>query len=177
MTRAEMLQALNRASSEGSMERLPGYGWAFLPVLTSMTACRDSHRFRQTIEPAALLEPGFVLNRDALQRRLKQQQALAAGLIRTATETEIFEMNNDLHETIIECSQNSFFIESFRRLKRLRQLAEYRQKLDRASAAACCREHIAIVRQLLSDRRKRAAALLAKHLGSIRKAKSHSRER
>ncbi|MFE2282305.1 hypothetical protein ACFXAE_34760 [Streptomyces sp. NPDC059454] len=52
-------------------------------MLTSMESYRDSYRFRLTIEPAAILEPGFVLDRDALESVRAQQQRLVDGEIHT----------------------------------------------------------------------------------------------
>jgi len=177
MARTQMLQVLNRASNEGWMERLPGHGWAFLPVQTSLGAYRDSYRFRLTIEPAAILEPGFVLDAEALEYRLEQQRALVAGEIRTASDAEIFEMNSGLHETIMACSRNSFFIDSFRRLNKLRRLMEYRQKLDRAAAMGRCREHIEIIELLLDGKRERAAKALREHLASVGHVKSQRKNK
>ena len=48
-------------------------------VLTSLEAYRDSYRFRQLIEPAALLEPRFQLNRQVLESRLAEQRWLVEG--------------------------------------------------------------------------------------------------
>ncbi len=178
LTRSQLSVLLRRAANEGWMERLPGNGWALLPVLTSLESYRDSYRFRLTIEPAAILEPGFVLNAEALRHRLAQQKSLAAGLINRASDAEIFEMNSGLHEAIIECSNNWFYIDSFERLNRLRRLMEYRQKLDRASAAKRCLEHVELVELLLAGKREKAAAKLKSHLASVGTAKSLSgRER
>jgi DNA-binding GntR family transcriptional regulator len=177
MTRNQLMEVLRRAASEGWMERLPGHGWALLPAVTSLESYRDSYRFRLVIEPAAILEPTFMLNAQALQYRLQQQRALAAGLIRKASDAEIFEMNSGLHEAIMECSRNSFFIESFRRLNRLRRLMEYRQKLDRTSAVVRCREHIELAELLLMGKREQASAHMRDHLDSVGRAKSRQKPR
>jgi DNA-binding GntR family transcriptional regulator len=176
MTRSQLIHVLRRASGEGWMERLPGHGWAFLPVLTSLEGYRDSYRFRLTIEPAAILEPSFVLDEEALTHRLQQQKALVAGGIKRATDAEIFELNSGLHETIMECSHNSFFIDSFRRLNRLRRLMEYRQKLDRKSACLRCQEHVDIVELLLKGKRKQASLKLARHVASVGTVKSQRKK-
>jgi DNA-binding GntR family transcriptional regulator len=175
LTRSQLSGVLRRATNEGWMERLPGNGWKLLPVLTSLDAYRDSYRFRLTIEPAAILEPSFVLNTETLRYRLTQQKSLAAGLIKRASDAEIFEMNSGLHEAIVECSNNRFFIDSFKRLNRLRRLMEYRQKLDRVSAASRCLEHVELVELLLAGKREKAAAKLRSHLASVGAAKSLNR--
>jgi len=174
-TRAQLTVLLRRASAEGWMERMPGHGWAFLPTLTSMTGYRDSYRFRLTIEPAAILEPGFVLNAPALEQRRRQQLALIRGEIHTASDARVFELNSGLHETIIECSGNRFFFDALIRLNRLRRLMEHRQKLNRDDALERCREHIAIIDLLLEDRREEASALMHRHLATVGLAKSSPR--
>ncbi|WP_454719023.1 GntR family transcriptional regulator [Caulobacter segnis] len=171
LTRGQLTRLLRRAVAEGLMERLPGHGWAFLPALTSLADYGDSYRFRQTIEPAAILEPSFVLDIPALEQRRRQQIALIDGEIHTASDARIFELNSGLHETIITCSGNSFFIDALVRLNRLRRLMEHRQRLDRADAVERCREHVAILDLLLEGRRPEAAALMRRHLSSVGAAK------
>ncbi len=46
----------SRIANEGWIERLPGHGWSFLPMLKSMQSYQDSYRFRLAIEPAAIPE-------------------------------------------------------------------------------------------------------------------------
>lgn len=176
MTRAALIRLLRRASAEGWMERLPGHGWAFLPVLTSLDAYRDSYRFRLTIEPAAILEPGFTLDAPALQQRRRQQLALIEGEIHTASDARIFELNSGLHETIIACSGNGFFIDALKRLNRLRRLMEHRQKLNRDAAIERCREHVAILDLLLDGRRQEASTLMRRHLSSVGAAKARPKD-
>jgi DNA-binding GntR family transcriptional regulator len=176
MTRAALTRLLRRASAEGWMERLPGHGWAFLPVLTSLEAYRDSYRFRLTIEPAAILEPGFMLDAPALEQRRRQQLALIDGEIHTASDARIFELNSGLHETIIACSGNGFFIDALKRLNRLRRLMEHRQKLNRDAAVERCREHVAILDLLLEGRRQEASALMRRHLSSVGAAKARPKD-
>jgi DNA-binding GntR family transcriptional regulator len=79
LTRPRLTHILRRMSEEGWIERLPGHGWQFLPVLTSLDGYQDSYRFRLLIEPAAILEPGFVVDEPALGRVRQQQQQLVNG--------------------------------------------------------------------------------------------------
>lgn len=167
MARSELTKILRRISTEGWIERLPGHGWIFLPTLTSMEAYADSYRFRIVIEPAAILQPNFRLNRPALERCRMQQQELVAGEIKRVSNAELFDLNSKVHETIIECSGNRFFIESLRRIDRLRRLIEYRQSLDRPRAVIRCREHVQILDLLLANKIKAAAVLMREHLSSV----------
>lgn len=167
LTRGQVAHLLRRVVSEGWIERLPGHGWTFLPMLTSMETYRDSYRFRLVIEPAAILEPGFELDRPALEACRDQQQQLVDGGIWTISNPELFDMNRRLHEAVIECSRNSFFIESLKRADRLRRLMEYRQSLDRKYSIVRCHEHIKLIDLLLEERRLEASEFLRKHLSSV----------
>ncbi|HEV2594385.1 MAG TPA: GntR family transcriptional regulator [Sphingomicrobium sp.] len=172
LSRSQLTRMLHRIAGEGWVERLPGHGWEFLPMLTSLQSYRDSYRFRLIIEPAAILEPNFVVDRPGLERCRDQQRKLIAGDIWTISGAALFQLNRALHETIIECSQNPFFIESLRRVDHLRRLFEYKVALDRKRAAHACREHITLVDLLLDDQREEASAFMRRHLSSVSAAKT-----
>jgi DNA-binding GntR family transcriptional regulator len=167
LSRTQLIRMLHRIAGEGWIERLPGHGWEFLPMLTSLQSYRNSYRFRLVIEPAAILEPTFVLNRSALGECRDQQQRLVEGDIWRISNASLFQLNNHLHETIIECSQNAFFVESLRRVDHLRRLIEYKCALDRKRAVRQCREHIALVDLLLKEKRTEASAFMRRHLSSV----------
>ncbi|QRM34535.1 GntR family transcriptional regulator (plasmid) [Microvirga sp. VF16] len=167
LTRGRLMRILRRIANEGWIERLPGHGWAFLPVLTSLQAYEDSYRFRLLIEPAAILEPRFTLNRPALERCREQQQWLIDGGIWEVSDAKLFELNSGMHETIIECSQNSFFIDALKRIDRVRRLIDYRQMLDRESAIGRCREHVHLLDLLLADKRIEASEFMRQHLTEL----------
>ncbi len=175
LTKAQLARILRRIAGEGWIERLPGHGWSFLPVLTSLQAYRDSYSFRLVIEPAAILEAGFTLDVPALQRCREQQQGLVDGGIWSVSNAALFEVNSSLHQAIIACSGNSFFIEGLKRVDVLRRLMEYRQSLDRRYAIARCREHLHLVDLLLAGRREEASGFLRQHLSSVSVEKTMAR--
>lgn len=164
LSRANALKILSRIASEGWIERLPGNGWAFPPMLTSKDAYRQSFRFRLINEPAAILEPTFILNESALVACREQQKALIAGDIHHASPADLFEMNSHLHEAILECSNNSFIIDSVKRINRLRRLMELGNRVERATTVVFCHEHIQVLDLLLEDRRRDASDALRLHL-------------
>jgi DNA-binding GntR family transcriptional regulator len=174
ITRPRLQALLRRMSEEGWAERLPGHGWRFLPVLTSMETYRQSYSFRQAIEPAALLEPGFTLNRPVLERHLEQQRRFVAGEILEISAVRLFETNSEMHEAIAECSRNAFFIESLRRVDRLRRLIEYQQRVDRERARQRCAEHVHILELVLDGRNDEAAEAMRKHLSALGPLKAPS---
>ncbi len=175
-TKTELTETLRRISNEGWIDRLPGYGWEFLPMLDSMDVYEDSFRFRLTIEPAAILEPGFALNRTALIRHREQQLDLIEGAVWTVPDSTLFDLNSSLHASVMECSGNAFFIESLRKVNRLRRLIEYRQALPRERALEKCREHVRLLDLLLDGHREAASAFLREHLAGVSEEKQKPRQ-
>jgi DNA-binding GntR family transcriptional regulator len=167
LTRPRMQALLHRMSEEGWAERLPGNGWRFLPVLTSMESYRQSYSFRQAIEPAGLRDPGFCLNRPELEHHLEAQRRLVAGEVLTISAVDLFRVSSAMHEAIMECSGNAFSIESLRRVNRLRRLIEYGQSIDREKARARCAEHVAMLELILDGRHIDAAPLMERHLAAL----------
>ena len=173
-SRSELGETLRRMSAEGWIDRTPGYGWEFLPVLDSLAKYRDSYRFRLVIEPAAILEPTFVLNPEALRRCREDQQRLIDGGIWEVSHAALFDSNSALHEAIMECSNNAFLIEGLRRVDRLRRLMEYKKALPRERALARCREHVQLIDLLLAGHNESAAAFLREHLRSATEEKTQA---
>ena len=174
VTRAHLGAILRRMTQEGWVERLPGHGWMFLPVLTSAETYKQGYRYRLLIEAAGILEPTFELDREALLRCRAEQEALANGGAYTATAAALFDANSRLHETIAACSGNAFILEGLRRLDRLRRLMEYRKAMDRDQAERRCREHLVLIDMLLAGQQEAAADFMRLHLRNAVREKSDS---
>ena len=56
-------RVLRRLAELGLVERKPGNGWSFVASINSASAQAESYAFRQMLEPAALLQAGFELDR------------------------------------------------------------------------------------------------------------------
>ncbi|MDA8347411.1 MAG: GntR family transcriptional regulator [Pseudomonadota bacterium] len=172
LTKARLGNLLRRIASEGWIERLPGHGWQFLPVLTSGDTYDQAYRFRILLEPAALSEPSFTVDETALRKCLAEQQALIDGAVRWVSPAQLFDANTRLHETIAACSGNVFFLESLKRINRLRRLMEYRTAVDRDAAARRCSEHKTLIELLLAGKRKAAADFIRLHLRDAAREKA-----
>lgn len=175
VTRVRLAGVLRRAASEGWIERLPGKGWCFLPVLSTGAAYDQGYRLRILLEPAAILEPTFQLDRAALTRCREQQQTLVDGAVEWASPAQLFDANATLHEVIAACSGNALICDSLRRVNRLRRLMEYAKDVDRAAAAQRCKEHLTLIDLLLSDQREAAADFLRLHLRDAAREKAMRR--
>ncbi|MGY0055617.1 FCD domain-containing protein [Streptomyces sp. LZ34] len=137
-----------------------------------MDRYEDSYRFRLTIEPAAILEPGFVLDRHALESVRAQQQRLVDGDIWTIGNAQLYDLNSRFHEVVMGFSHNSFFIDALRRIDRLRRLIEYRRSLKRDRALVRCAEHVRIADLLLAGKHAEASEYLREHLTTVSKEKT-----
>jgi DNA-binding GntR family transcriptional regulator len=164
LSRAALQRMLQRMLHEGWLERLPGYGWAFTPVLTSAQSYEQGYRLRIIMEPAAILEPTFVVDEAALRRCREVQCELVDGAIKTVSPAQLFDANSTLHEVIVGSSGNAFMLDALQRLNRVRRLIEYRKSVDRQAAAARCREHLELIDLLLTGNRETAADFMRLHL-------------
>lgn len=172
LTRNQLAAVLRRMTHEGWVERLPGHGWAFLETLTSAAAYEQSYRFRVLMEPGAILQPSFNLDRTQMLRCREEQQALVDGAVHTVSPSQIFDSNTRLHETIAASSGNMFILDSLRRLNRVRRLIEYRKAVDREQAHRRCVEHLKLIDLLLADELEAAANFMRFHLGEAAREKA-----
>ncbi|MDE3820829.1 GntR family transcriptional regulator [Sinorhizobium meliloti] len=171
LPRTRLLRILRRISEEGWIERLPGNGWEFSQALTSKKSYEDGYAFRAVIEQQAMLLPTFEVDMEGLQRARKVQTQLLEGGYETWSRAEIFKANNEFHEMLVACSRNEFFLDSIRRINRLRRLIEYHITIDRSRLPRQTSEHLHILDLIETGRRNEAAAYLYTHImgaGSIK---------
>jgi DNA-binding GntR family transcriptional regulator len=162
--RAELLRLLDRIAAEGWVTRTPGYGWRFAETLSSPEAYGQTLAFRAVIEPAALLEPGYRLTPDVIQRLRTQQCLMRDRGLETVTVAEIFRFGCAFHEEIIRGAGNPFYVEALKRVNAIRRLFAYRTFADHAGMRRHIREHLRLL-DLIADRRMAEAAdLMRRHL-------------
>ncbi len=171
LPRGRLLKILHRIADEGWIERLPGQGWEFRPVLTSREGYERAYRFRSAIEVSAILEPTFRVDQAAFDAARAQQLALLAGDLERLSRSELFQINSGFHEMIVACSHNEFFLEAIKRVNRLRRLIEYHATLDRSRLRGQCQEHLEILDRLEGGDLSSAAAYLKIHIEGARKVK------
>ena len=172
LSRGHVLKILNRIAAEGWAERLPGHGWAFLPVLTSREAYDQGYRFRAALEPAAVLEPSFRVDPMMARAARQQQLALLDGAAMRLTRAQLFQINAGFHETLVGWSGNPFFLDGLRRVNRVRRLIEYRITVDRSRLGRQCREHLQVLDLLDTGDMPAAAAFLRDHIDGARDIKT-----
>ncbi|KAA9384247.1 GntR family transcriptional regulator [Neorhizobium galegae] len=164
LPRTKLLKILHRISDEGWIERLPGNGWTFRQTLTSRKSYEEGYVFRAVIEQQAMLLPSFEPNYEGFLKAREVQTALGDGGYEHWSRAEIFKANNDFHEMLVACSGNEFFLDSIKRINRLRRLVEYHVTIDRSRLPKQTIEHLHILDLLETDRRTEAAAFLYTHI-------------
>lgn len=171
-TKTQLGAMLLRAVREGWVERKQGYGWRLLPVAKTREAFEQIYRFRLLIEPAAMLEPGFVPDPRIIgeQRRI-QSRMLETGIERLPAE-HLLHNGSLFHEDLIRMSNNPFFLLSLVRVNRMRRLLEYRSSIDRKRLVVQCRDHLAILDLLERGEIREASEALRRHLGGALESKS-----
>ncbi|WP_233835495.1 GntR family transcriptional regulator [Paraburkholderia sp. ZP32-5] len=164
LTSAQLGAVLGRIANEGWAERKPGYGWRFSPMLTTTDSLLQSYRLRLALEPAALLEPGYHLAPRILQRCRAVELHLLAGGIETDTADQLHDRGVRFHESLVEASGNSFFIDAIKRVNRVRRLLSYRSMQHRERYVEHCKQHLHVLDLLERERNEEASETLRQHL-------------
>lgn len=166
LTNAQTQALLARVSQEGWAQRRPGYGWEFSSMMTTTDSLLQSYRLRLALEPAALLEPSFRIEKAVIERCRAAEKHLLDGGIATDTADQLHERGVRFHESLVEASGNPFFIDTIKRVNRVRRLLSYRSMQDRSRYQQHCDQHLAILDLLEHERNEDAAAALSSHLRS-----------
>lgn len=164
LTAAQLNAVLGRIAKEGWAERKPGYGWTFSTMLTTPDSLLQSYRLRLALEPAALLEPGYRLDRKILRQCRETELRLLDGGIETATADELHDRGVRFHESLVEASGNPFFIDTIKPANGVRRLLSYRSMTKRDRYPEHCRQHLHILDLLERDRNEEASAFMREHL-------------
>lgn len=162
--RPALRQALERLAELGVVERKLGYGWRFANDPWDAAAREESYRFRMTIEPAAIREPGFALAPEWVASMRAGHERFLSARWTEASSIAFFEMNAAFHEGLAAGSGNRFFVLAIQRQNRLRRLSNYDWKHGRERVEVNCREHLEILDRLAAGDRELAALLMHRHL-------------
>jgi DNA-binding GntR family transcriptional regulator len=166
LTPAQLNAVLGRIAQEGWAEKKPGYGWVFSSMLTTPDTLLQSYRLRLALEPAALLEPGYRLDPQILVRCRAAELHLLNGGIDTDTADQLHDRGVRFHESLVEASGNSFFIDAIRRVNRVRRLLSYRSMKDRTRYKEHCEQHLHVLELLEQGRNEEASQAMHEHLDS-----------
>ncbi|SEG33750.1 GntR family transcriptional regulator [Bosea lathyri] len=162
--RPEVQRLLARFADLDMVERKPGYGWRFLQEPRDPRVHDERYRFRLLIEPAALLEPGFQLERAWVDEMRGRHADMLARPWHEAASIALYEMNADFHEGLAAASGNRFIHSAIRRQNQLRRLSNYDWVFGFERVQVNCREHMQILDYLQSGEHEIASALMRSHL-------------
>lgn len=164
VSRGLLSRVLQRMASDRVIERNPGYGWRFEPLLKSVEAHDESYRFRLAVEPAALREPGFALDPSWAARTRREHETILAMPPSRVSMVRFFAMNADFHETLAAASGNVFFHRAIQQQNQIRRFQNYAWTYGEDRIATCCHEHLAILDALEKGENEWAATLMSRHL-------------
>lgn len=163
-TKLKALSMLNRATREGWAERNPGYGWRLLPVAKTTEAFSEIYRFRIAIEPLALLEPSFKLDRRIISQQRDIQNRILDSKMGSISDEVLLEYGASFHVELIKLSGNPYFLMALQRVNKMRKLMEYKARIDRERLSVSCSEHLVILDMLEQGSLIDASYNLRQHL-------------
>ena len=175
LTAGQTRDVLNRIAQEGWAQKKPGYGWEFSAMLTTPDSLLQSYRLRIALEPAALMEPGYRIEPRVIDQCRAAEHHLLDGGIETDTPDQLHERGVRFHESLVEASGNPFFIDTIRRVNRVRRLMSYRSMQDRQRYPEHCHQHLRLLDLVAAGRNTDAANLMRAHLE--RTLKNHQKLR
>lgn len=171
-TKSKVADVLMRAVREGWAERKEGYGWRFLPVAKTAAAFAEIYRFRMAIEPVAMLEPSFTLNRAVLNEQKRIQSGMIEFGIENTPAERLLANGAEFHEELIRMSNNPFFLTALQRVNRMRRLMEYRTEVNLERFTVQCSEHLQLIELLERGEIAEASYFLRRHLAGALERKS-----
>ncbi len=171
-SRALSQRVLSRFVAEGVLERRPGGGYRFAPLISGRAATAASVRFRLATEPAAFDEPGFLAPPDAVAQIRAEQEMLLHGRETPGQSVANFERNAHFHEAIADWSGNPFLLDVARRHTALRRLRQYRIFVEPARIAESAREHLGVLAAIEAGDLVTARARLAQHIHDLPSARA-----
>lgn len=163
-------RVLRRLSELGLVERKRGNGWSFIASINSEGAQAESYAFRQIIEPAELLQPGFELDREWAKACRARHLIFKRKPWRSTLAVEFYEMNADFHEQLARCSGNRYLLDAMQRQNQVRSFLNYAWTHGVDRVRASIEEHLAILDALEGGENRRAAELMRGHLNNSKTA-------
>jgi DNA-binding GntR family transcriptional regulator len=171
VTRPVVQRVLTKLAEVAAVQRKPGHGWRFQPIIADAEARAESYRYRLLIEPAGLLEPTFRIDPAWIAEMRRQHQDMLAKPWNETSSVALYEMNAAFHEGLAAASGNRYFLVGIQQQNRLRRFGNYDWNFGYERVVVNCREHLAILDRLEAGEREAAAALLRRHLESASRLK------
>lgn len=163
-SRNAVLLALKILSQDGIVTQLPGRAWAFQPMIDSPKSIDESFDFRLTMEPQAILAPGFSLDiKRAGLLRTQAEEFLNADEERI-THGGFRRIDNEFHVLIAQCSANRFVRGGLLVHHRLRKASRRGSSTPNFRLRQAMAEHLEILDSLERNQFDLAADQMVVHL-------------
>jgi len=169
-SRAIVSRVLVRMGEDGLIERGDGQSWVFGPTLDSLSAMEESYRFRELIEPSAVLEPGFRFDPHLFSHIRRSHQAMFDLGIGALEARQIYDVDAAFHNAVANCCGNRFLAQAIRQQTTLRRLSENTGGANRHRLLASCHEHLTIMDMIEAGDMQLASDALRRHINA---AKGH----
>ncbi|UWQ92417.1 GntR family transcriptional regulator [Rhodobacteraceae bacterium M382] len=164
VSRNSVLLALKILSQDGIVTQLPGRAWAFQPMIDSPKSVDESFDFRLSMEPQAIMAPGFSLDiKRAGLLRTQIDDFLRAGEERLTT-GGFRRIDTEFHSLIAQSSGNRFVRGALLAHHRLRKASRRSTSMPSFRMRQAMIEHLEILDSLERNQFDLAADQMVVHL-------------
>lgn len=177
VSRSLVLSSLKVLAQEGIVIQLPGRAWAFQPMLDSPIAVEESFSFRLSLEPQAILAPGFTIDAKKAGFLRMQTEELLKLEERRITALSFRRIDTEFHIFVAECSGNRFLKGALVAHHRLRRVTQKDMSTPDFRLRQSLGEHLEILDSLERHDFELAADQMVLHLrrSSIRRPEMANR--
>lgn len=162
--RSSVLNALKILSSEGVVAQLPGRAWGFQPILDTPNALMDSLAFRMTLEPQAILAPGFSMDSQKAGMLRQQSEDFLARRDGSMSSARFLRLDCAFHSLIADASGNRFIRGALLAHHRLRATTQKDISIPDFRLRQSVEEHLDILDSLERTQLQLAADQMVLHL-------------
>lgn len=163
-SRTEIALALRRLAEAGTAKRNRGHRWRFLSGYARAEDRGASYRFRMMLEPAAILEPGFVLPSGWIARTRAAHVVFLDRVWRNIDSVAFFEVNAAFHLELAQASGNRFVAQAIEQQNQHRRFYNYGWQRGLERVRVSIAEHLGILDALEAGQRNEAAERMYRHL-------------
>lgn len=156
-----LMSTLRSLMRDQLVEPSVGRGWIFADV--GPNALANGYRFRQIVEPAAILADSYEVDVPAIEA-LDLDHENAISNIETMERRRLFDLDAKFHRQVALGAKTTHLVDAIERQNNIRRVNEYIgfTRLDRIRDSMT--EHRNIMAALLKGERQMAAALMRFHL-------------
>lgn len=156
-----LVSTLRRLTGDRLVEPSPGRGWIFADV--SASAMADSYRFRQIVEPAAIVSDRYEIDHAAL-RAIDEDHEQAISDLLHMDRRRLFDLDARFHKIVAQGARTNELVQSIERQNNIRRVTEYLGFIRIERLRQSMAEHRKIIEALLEGNRQVAASLMHIHL-------------